>query len=69
MEANRGYAVDEFAPGILLIGTDGGGAGYAYDFRRQPAALIEVPLERLDLAYAREVGADFDDFFRRLQDG
>ena len=40
-EANSDYHVEEFAPELLLIGTDGGGT--AYGFRKLEGTFVEVP--------------------------
>jgi hypothetical protein len=52
------YAVAEFAPGLLLIGSDGGDAAIAYDMRMSEPALVEVPFIGMSLEEVRplEVG-------------
>jgi SMI1 / KNR4 family (SUKH-1) len=65
-ELNEAYSVAEFAPGLILIGTNGGDTGYALDLRRSPCSIMEVPLVGMSLDEAREVGTDFEDFLRQL---
>ena len=33
LEYNKAYNVQEYAPGLFLIGSDGGGEAYAFDMR------------------------------------
>jgi hypothetical protein len=44
IQFNRGYNVAEFAPDLFLIGSDGGGDGYAFDISSNNPTLFEVPL-------------------------
>ena len=49
---NDGYQVSRFAPGLLLIGSDGGGSAFAIDTRPgDPEAMeyVEVPFIPLDV--------------------
>jgi hypothetical protein len=41
IEVNRGYNVAEFFPNLFLIGTDGGGEAYAFDFSGNDATVFE----------------------------
>jgi hypothetical protein len=43
IEVNRGYNVTEFFPNLFLIGTDGGGEGYAIDVSGNDTSVFEVP--------------------------
>jgi SMI1 / KNR4 family (SUKH-1) len=65
-ELNEAYSVAEFAPGLILIGSNGGDTGYAIDLRRPSTNIQELPLVGMSLNEAREVGTDFEDFLRRL---
>ena len=61
---NHAYAVDEFAPGLTLFGTDGGDTGYA--FARTTVApgtthVVRVPLTGLSVGEAVEVGSNLLD--------
>lgn len=59
---NREYEVKEYAPGLLLFGSDGGGEAYAFDLRDAAAPVVIVPFVGLDLRYAEPVAKTFDDF-------
>ncbi|WP_236293580.1 SMI1/KNR4 family protein [Paenibacillus allorhizoplanae] len=49
IQDNEEYAVHDFAPGLILIGSDGGGTAYGYDFRNEIPKLVEVDFIGLDL--------------------
>jgi hypothetical protein len=63
---NKDYAVDEFAPGLVLFGSDGGGMAFAFDKRRSPAEIVEVPFIPMSLDEVEARGADFLSFLRSL---
>jgi hypothetical protein len=42
IESNEGYSVEEFAPGLIIIGSDGGGTAYGFDFRSEKPILVAV---------------------------
>jgi hypothetical protein len=65
-ELNEAYSVADFAPGLILIGSDGGDTGYALDVRRPMINILELPLVGMSLDEAKEVGSNFEDFLRRL---
>jgi len=65
-EMNAAYQVDEYAPGLLLIGSDGGGEAFAFDTRNLPWVVVQVPFVGMDLRYAKQLGASFEDFLNRL---
>jgi len=66
VDMNNGYHVSEFAPGLLLIGTDGGGEGYAFDTRSGTLNIVAIPLVGMDLNEVRILATDFDGFLRAL---
>jgi hypothetical protein len=51
VEANgiEGYSILEDAPGLVVIGSDGGGTAIGYDFRSKHPKLVEVDFIGLDL--------------------
>lgn len=63
---NEQYHIDEFAPHLLLFGSDGGGEAFAFDRRTDPATIVRAPFVGLD----EEVryGARFDEFLARLSE-
>lgn len=66
LKTNTLYRVGEFAPGLLLIGSDGGGEGYALDTRSRPMGMVAVPFVGMDLDDATTLDESFDSFVQRL---
>lgn len=64
IELNQQYHVEEFAPHLVLFGTDGGGEAFAFDRRTDPATIVRVPLIGFDEAV--HYGARFDEFLIKL---
>ncbi|KVO88110.1 cell wall assembly protein [Burkholderia ubonensis] len=56
---NREYEVDEYAPGLLIFGSNGGGEAYAFDTRVNPMQVVQVPFIGMDLADAIPVAESF----------
>ena len=65
-ELNEGYGVNEFAPGLILFGGDGGGTAYAFDARSKEMHILEVPLIGMDIRWAQQCGATFKKFLEYL---
>lgn len=63
---NREYEVEQYAPGILLFGSNGGGEGYGFDSRAATMLIVRVPFIGMDLRYAIVVASDFTDLFTQL---
>ncbi len=63
---NRDYALDRYLPGVVGIGTDGGGICYALDYSAGPDApkFVHIPLGDLDPA-AVVLGHSFQDGLER----
>ena len=68
-ELNEGYAISEFAPGLLLIGSDGGGTAYALDTRHESMPVRDMPFIRIYQYDIRTAGSDFEDFLIRASKG
>ena len=66
--ANKEYAANEFTPGLVLIGTDGGNTGYGFDCRVTPPVVVEMPLVGMNWMDARTLGSDFSSFIRALSE-
>ncbi|MBO9128511.1 SMI1/KNR4 family protein [Bacillus sp. 165] len=49
VKGNEDYSVSEFAPGLLIIGSDGGGTAFGYDFREEIPDLVEVDFIGMDI--------------------
>ncbi|HPT51011.1 MAG TPA: SMI1/KNR4 family protein [Accumulibacter sp.] len=63
---NREYEVEQYAPGLLLFGSDGGGEGYGFDTRDAAMPVVRVPFIGMELRYARAVAGGFTDFLNQL---
>jgi SMI1/KNR4 family protein SUKH-1 len=64
-EMNKAYAIEVFAPHLVLIGSDGGGTGYAFD-RRNQRQVIEVPLIGMSRTAALPRGQTFEEFLESV---
>ena len=65
-DLNEAYAVSEFAPGLILIATDGGNEAYGLDLRDQEVPIVQIPLVGMDWSEAKVVGRDFTQFLQHL---
>jgi hypothetical protein len=63
---NNEYAVKEFAPGLLLFGSDGGDTGYAFDTRFKDERVVEVPFIGMSLDAVTPRGRSLAEFFEYL---
>jgi hypothetical protein len=64
---NKGYGVAEFAPMLFLIGSDGGGDGYAFDLTGEASAVLEIPFIPLDPRESRRIADSFESFVSRVK--
>lgn len=62
---NDAYEIAEFAPGLLLFGSNGGGTGYAFD-ERDAMEVVDVPFIGLSRSETRKIGASFAAFLDQL---
>lgn len=65
-EYNESYQVNQYAPGLLLFGSDGGGEGFAFDTRTAPPTVVTVPFVGMSLKYAKPVAPSFAAFLEKL---
>lgn len=65
---NREYEVDQYAPGIFLFGSNGGGEGFGFDTRSQPYEVVEIPFIGMDLKYAIPLADSFTHLLERMRD-
>lgn len=66
LELNEQYHVNDFAPHLLVFGSDGGGEAFAFDRRTKPATIVRVPFIGLDEAVI--YGNRFDEFLTKLSE-
>lgn len=65
-EMNEAYEVSELAPGLTLIGTEGGGIAYAFDMNDAGKPVVEVPLIGMGLSEVKFLADTFEEFLDRL---
>ena len=66
-ERNAGYEVAEFAPGLFLFGSNGGGEAFAFDTRSGQLQIVAVPFIGMDdLADAIVIATNFRAFLEAL---
>ena len=66
-ERNRGYEVAEFAPGLLLFGSNGGGEAFGFDARTGQFRIVAVPFIGMHvLSDAIVIATDFRAFLEVL---
>lgn len=66
VELNEAYGVNEFAPGLILIGSDGGDTAYAFDNRCDSKPIVEVPFMGMDLDEVKICANTFEEFLEYL---
>ena len=66
LEMNKAYQVEEYAPGLFLFGSDGGGEAFAFDIRSGMNAIVAVPFVGMDLNLARFIAPSFMPFLETL---
>ena len=67
LRLNKAYALDRYLPGVVGIGTDGGGICYALDYSAGPdnPRFVHVPLGDLDPAAIVVLGHSFQEGLER----
>lgn len=65
-EMNASYQVTDYAPGLLLIGSDGGGEAIAFDTRTEPWPVVKVPFVGMDLASVEIAAPSFTLYLKGL---
>lgn len=63
---NKAACADEFAPGMVIFGGNGGGMTYGFDTRCTPPKIVEVPDETLCWDEIWTVWDSFDEFVEEL---
>jgi cell wall assembly regulator SMI1 len=67
VEFNRDYQVDIYAPGLLLIASNGGGEGFGFDTRDSTLPIVQVPFIGMSLDSAVLVASSFSDLIARME--
>ena len=63
---NRDYLVSEFAPGLLIFGSSGGGDAFGFDTRSPSMPIVRVPFVGMAWKDASEVAKNFRAFLEAL---
>ena len=63
---NQAFMVKDFAPGLFIFGSTGGGEAFTFDTRNSPASIVEIPFIPMDIKYAKVLGKTILDFFIAL---
>jgi hypothetical protein len=66
LEMNKAYQVAEYAPGLFLFGSDGGGEAFAFDTRSDAKPIVSVPFVGMELKLARPIASNFKAFLEEL---
>lgn len=64
---NREYEVDQYAPGLLLFGSNGGGEGFGFDFRTDDTVVVMIPFIGMSWDCAIELASSFRSFLQKLK--
>jgi hypothetical protein len=62
---NRSYEVNEYAPGLVLFGSNGGGEAFAFD-TRDKLKIVQIPFIGMDLEDVEIIANTFLDFLKFL---
>lgn len=65
-ELNTAYDVKTFAPGFLLIGSNGGGEAIAIETHLDAQSIFILPFVGMEKAAAKSVAPDFNAFMMKL---
>ena len=63
---NDSYHVEEFAPELVLFGSDGGGMAYAFDRNLERPRIVEVPFIDMGIEDPTPCGYSLTEFLERL---
>ncbi len=66
IELNKAYQVTDYAPGLFLFGSDGGGEAFAFDTRSEAKPIVSVPFVGIELSAVRSVASNFVAFLEEL---
>ncbi|MCZ8347457.1 MAG: SMI1/KNR4 family protein [Leptospiraceae bacterium] len=66
---NEAYEVSEYAPGLILFGSNGGGEAFAFDTRFDKYSIVSIPFVGMDNSLAKIVATNFTDFLKVLNKG
>ena len=65
---NQSYEVQQYAPGFLVFGSNGGGEAYGFDTRTTTWPVVQIPFVGMDWSLAQPLGGSFNDFLETLHE-
>ena len=65
---NEGYKVNDFNPGLVYFGSDGGGMAFAFDNRTKETPIITIPFESINHEWLELCGYTFIEFLQSQYD-
>lgn len=68
VQLNEEYAVNDFTPGLVYFGSDGGGMAFAFDKREKEIKIVGFPFESIHIEDAKKYGKTFVEFLQYLYD-
>ena len=63
---NKAYQIADYAPGLFLFGSDGGGEAFAFDIRTEAKPIVSVPFVGMELELIQPFGSTFRAFLETL---
>jgi hypothetical protein len=66
IEMNKAYLVADYAPGLFLFGSNGGGEAFAFDMRTEAKPIVSVPFVGMELELIQPSGSTFKVFLEIL---
>lgn len=69
VELNEGYEVADYAPDLLIIGSNGGGEALVYRRDSAPPTIGMIPFVGFDIEHLEIIDSDFVSFLRYLHQG
>jgi cell wall assembly regulator SMI1 len=63
---NDGYEVSKHAPGFIVFGSNGGGDGFAFDTRKSPYRVMQVPFVGMSADDGFRVAESFNELLTRM---
>ena len=66
IELNKAYEVSEYAPGIFLLGSDGGGEAYGFDMIKAHLPIVKMPFVGMTRDLVLVISSNFNDFLDAL---
>ena len=65
-ELNRDYGVNDFTPGLVYFGSDGGRMAFAFDMRNEKINIVEFPTDSIHIEDAIYISDSFEGFIKAL---